>query len=292
MSIYSEPITILEKSINSILNQTYQNIEFVIIVDNPQNKMAIEYLKKIRDERIKLFINSENKGLVYSLNKGIAECSGIYIARMDADDIAESNRFEKELGYLKSQNLDLVSSNYLIIDQNDKLIGRTNFPQGQRKIKRLLAKKNCLGHPTWLGKKSVFESLNGYRNIDSCEDYDFLIRLSISGFAFDNCKKPLLKYRFNVKGISRKKESKQKIISKILASNYKLNKVTNLTSLETYLKSTDFKYALKQQEKLKQLKKNFPNCNVVSKIKCLYQIMLLKFRIYQKFNKTFRGRLC
>lgn len=289
MSVYSESINELESSVKSILRQTYSNIEFIIIVDNPQNKDAIKYLRSKQnfDRRLKLFINPKNKGLVYSLNRGINLCSGEYIARMDADDIAVNDRIEKELNYLKKENLSLVSSNYFIFNQNKGLINRTNFPQSKYKIKKLLEKKNCLGHPTWLVKKNVFKKLDGYRDIDSCEDYDFLIRLSLSGFSFDNLKEPLLKYRFNVNSISRKKEFKQKIISKILAYNYKKKSITDVVWLNMYLQSDDFNIDLRYQQRLESLKQSFYDCSGIKKINYIFLIMWLKLKIRKRFNNLF-----
>src|SRR5690625_452840 len=93
MSIYNEDMLWLRDSIESILNQTYQNFEFIIINDNPSNdinKVILkEYIKK--DNRIKIIENDTNLGLTLSLNKGLRESTGLYIARMDADDIAHKD---------------------------------------------------------------------------------------------------------------------------------------------------------------------------------------------------------
>ena len=110
MSTYKEPIEYIEQSINSILNQTYRDIEFVIIVDNPDNAEHIEYIQNRMsgDSRIKLSINEKNCGLTESLNRAIALARGTFIARMDADDIAEirvsigiSHRKQSRLGGLQ-----------------------------------------------------------------------------------------------------------------------------------------------------------------------------------------------
>ncbi|HDL4956660.1 TPA: glycosyltransferase, partial [Mannheimia haemolytica] len=90
MSTYNEPVEWVEKSIRSILNQTYDNIEVIVICDNPDNKGIVDLLNLIKegDNRVVLHFNERNKGLIYSLNKAINLSSGEYIARMDADDIS------------------------------------------------------------------------------------------------------------------------------------------------------------------------------------------------------------
>ena len=104
MSIYKEPIDWMILSIDSIIEQTYKDFEFIIINDNPERldntKLLEKYLKK--DSRIKIVNNSENIGLTKSLNKGLAVSTGEYIARMDADDISLPTRFEKQIAFLES----------------------------------------------------------------------------------------------------------------------------------------------------------------------------------------------
>lgn len=88
MSVYNEEIGILREAIESILNQSYKNIQFIIIIDNPgyedAKKILNEYSKE--DKRIEIIENYENIGLVNSLNKGLKLANGEFIARMDADD--------------------------------------------------------------------------------------------------------------------------------------------------------------------------------------------------------------
>ena len=84
MSVYDVKISFLEKSINSILNQTYKRFEFIIVNDNAPNNIK-KYLNKVKekDNRIKIIENKTNQGLAKSLNKAIKASRGKYIARMD-----------------------------------------------------------------------------------------------------------------------------------------------------------------------------------------------------------------
>ena len=92
--VYQEELTHIEQSINSIKNQTYTNMEILVGLDDPTNILAIEYLmrQEKNNDNFRLYINHENLGLAENLNKLIQKSTGKYVARMDADDIAEKNR--------------------------------------------------------------------------------------------------------------------------------------------------------------------------------------------------------
>ena len=90
MSVYNERLEWLQAAVNSILNQTYSDFEYIIIIDNPDlNEDAVSFLKEIAraDSRVHLHFNEKNMGLMKSLNVGIQISKGNYIARMDADDV-------------------------------------------------------------------------------------------------------------------------------------------------------------------------------------------------------------
>ena len=99
MSNYNTEESYLRASIESILNQTYENFEF-IIVDDCSTDNSIDVIESYSDKRIKLIKNKENMGLTKSLNVAIKEAKGEFIARMDADDISLPQRFEKQVEFL------------------------------------------------------------------------------------------------------------------------------------------------------------------------------------------------
>ena len=104
MSIFKEPEKWLRESIESVLNQTYKNFEFIIINDNPTRTINSDVLSeyKQKDDRILIISNLENIGLTKSLNKGLKIAKGKYIARMDGDDISLPDRFEMQIQELES----------------------------------------------------------------------------------------------------------------------------------------------------------------------------------------------
>ena len=116
--------------------------------------------------------------------------------------------------------------------------------------------------------------------------------MSINRFDFDNIKEPLIRYRFNVDSISRKKKYRQKIISQILAKNYRLNKVTDVRLLNLYLKSNEYKSDLNIQKELNDLKNIFLSSKRIYRMKYLYRILRLKIKKYNRINSLIRNGLC
>ena len=128
MSVYNGS-RYLQESIDSILNQTLTNFEFIIIDDGSSDntwEILTEYGNC--DRRIKLYKNEENLGLTKSLNKGLKLAQGEYIARQDADDISLPERFEKQVSFLNEQpKVILVSANYHSIDFKGSLSGKQSL---------------------------------------------------------------------------------------------------------------------------------------------------------------------
>lgn len=239
MSTYNESLLVLSKSIQSILNQTYSNIEFLIVIDNPNNHELINYLKNIDDNRVKLIINDKNIGLPCSLNNAIKECSGVYIARMDADDISEINRLQKQKEFLEKNNCDLVASSIQLIDEDDTVINKYIIPHEENTIKKALKKYNCLPHPTWFAKKELFIDLKGYRDIPRCEDYDFLLRAMIKNKKLYGMENILLKYRIRQNSITQSNNGEQHALATFLSKQ--VIEVYDIKDIYNYMNTSKFK---------------------------------------------------
>lgn len=206
MSVYKEPINWVKQSIDSIINQTYKNIEFIIICDDPTNEELIQFIKNyiIDDKRVKFHINERNEGLIVSLNYAISLAQGGYIARMDADDISMLDRLEKQKIYLESNNLDLIGSNVTLFSEQGDL-GTTNKPLEHRYIAYLLKMgAPAIVHPTFFGKREVFSVTNGY-NISAyhAEDMEFIAHVLSAGYKVGNMHDSLVKVRFSYGSITK-----------------------------------------------------------------------------------------
>lgn len=238
MSTYKEEENMLRESIESILKQTYADFEFIIILDNPENEMhkmvITEYQNK--DDRIRFFINEKNLGLTASLNKGLKLAQGKYICRMDADDISLPNRLEEQLNYLINNQYDLIGGITEMIDENSNVIySIKKVPTDFNKIKKVLQYGQCIAHPTWLGKKEIFENLNGYRNMPLCEDYDFTLRAIINGYKISNLNKTVLKYRMTSNSISRSNLYEQYLYMKYITKEYAKGNTGNIDDAKIYV---------------------------------------------------------
>lgn len=240
---YNEPLKYLKLSIESILSQTYTNIQLIIVNDNPKREDMADLLASYarEDSRIKYIVNSSNIGLVGSLNIGLKNAVGEFIARMDADDIATRDRLEKQLEFLKIKNYDLVGCNAIKIDEDGKEIGCLNVPTAFEKIKEYQLYGGCVLHPTWLGKREVFEKLKGYRSVYACEDFDFILRAIQNGFKIGNLPTYGLYYRIRTGSVSSKANIRQKLTMYYLIDNGAYLNVPSVEMLERYLNSVKYK---------------------------------------------------
>jgi glycosyltransferase involved in cell wall biosynthesis len=294
MSTYKEPISYVQKAVQSILNQSYSNIEFIIIVDDPQNEPVIKYLKTCeeKDERIRIYINDSNIGLVASLNKGLLLCKGEYIARMDADDISNPTRLENQLCYIKKKGYDLVGAQIETFT-DERTIGTFCFPEEYSECKKALRYYTSIPHPAWLCKREIYEKLEGYRDIKACEDYDFLIRAVLAGFKFGNCPEKLLRYRRNMLSISNTNINAQKVIAKFLSQKFRHGKAVEMEEYKEYIQSEKYERAVLKNKKLDQNKKEYKQTNnLFKKVYLLIKILLDFDFIRQKISikKTSRSK--
>lgn len=241
MSTYKEPIEWVVKSIDSVINQSLPPYEFIIIVDDPSNNKLIDCLNKLASQYSQMFIviNEQNVGLVASLNRALTYCHGDYIARIDADDYAFSDRLQKQLNYMNDKQLDIVGAGYNIFFENE-LIEQRYGKDNDKLCKKLLKYTNCVAHPTWFVKKEVYDCLEGYRNIDACEDLDFLIRAALMGYKIGCVKEPLMWYRDNPKSISHEKNNKQQVLSAFLCKNYRKKHLVTIEEYEKYIHSQEY----------------------------------------------------
>jgi len=225
MSVYNEKEKWLMEAIESILKQSYINLEFIIILDNPDNNKLNDiirfYCKK--DIRIRYFKNEKNIGLVKSLNKALSYAQGEFIARMDADDISMPDRFEKQMGYFnKHPDVDFMGGRCINIDEEgNELYRDESIPKEMRLIKTCLLNVDFINHPTWFFKKKCADKNKGYREITCAEDYDFLLRLITNGFKLANSNEFLVRYRIRSSGISKSNSLQQLLYSKHVVKMYK-----------------------------------------------------------------------
>ncbi|KKT37083.1 MAG: WbfO protein [Parcubacteria group bacterium GW2011_GWA1_44_13] len=203
MSVYNGE-KYLTQAIESILSQTYTDFEFIIINDGSTDK-SLEILNKFKKENARIrIISRENKGLIYSLNEGVRNARGEYIARMDADDISLSQRFEKQFKYMKENDLAVCGTWAEGIDNLGNKIKEMDYPPSANKIKIFTLLHNPFIHPSVMFRKDVFEKVGGYRKIyNLAEDHELWTRM-IFTYKADNVPEKLLKYRLHDGQITRR----------------------------------------------------------------------------------------
>ena len=238
MSTYKEDERLLRESIESILNQTYRDFEYIIILDYPDNDVHKSVIEEyaLKDDRIHFYINEKNMGFTDSLNRGLSLCHGEYIARMDADDISLPDRLERQMKYLEKNHYDLIGGITEMINENGSLLySIKSVPTDPKKINKALRYSQCIAHPTWLGRKEVFEKNAGYRHMPLCEDYDFTLRAVLNGFVISNLNEAVLKYRMTSNSISRSNLFEQYLYMSYITNEYKNNRIASVDKAYAYV---------------------------------------------------------
>jgi glycosyltransferase involved in cell wall biosynthesis len=198
----------LEEAINSIINQTYSNLEILCINDGSTDGTG-SFLESCasKDSRIKVIHNEHNFKLIKTLNKGVKLAQGQYIARMDADDIADPRRIQIQYDYLKlNPHIDLLSCGLWVISEEGNVISKI-IPRQHNSIACLFASFFYVpvGHPELLIKSSVLKD-NLFLEEDYAihtEDYELWTRLLRKGYQLQNINDLLHYFRINSKSISR-----------------------------------------------------------------------------------------
>ena len=186
MTVYNG-LRYLAETVDSILNQTYTDFEFIIVEDCSTESGVWETLTKYaeKDQRIRLFRNEENMGQTKSLNKGLKLAQGEYIARQDADDISLPDRFEQQVALLDRESaIALVCSEMEFIDSNGDSLGTTKLSCDPDLVPWYLLFYNYIqGHSQVMFRREQVISLGSYSEsfYSPIQDYELWSRLVKSG---------------------------------------------------------------------------------------------------------------
>ncbi len=190
----------LTQAIESILNQTLTGFE-LIIIDDGSSDDSIEKINLYRpfDERIVYLRNKSNLGIVASLNRGIQQAKGRFIARMDADDISAPQRLEKQVDYMtKNPDCIVCGTDISLINATGETVGLRSYFTGNDTIKQRILQKNPFAHPSTMIRKSVLieNNISYSEEFGRAEDYHLWMRLINLG-NFANIDEFLFEYRIS-----------------------------------------------------------------------------------------------
>ena len=170
----------LKEAVDSILNQTYQNLELLVIDDKSTDStmdILAEYVKL--DNRVKIFRNF-GSGISAALNLGIDMAGGEYIARMDADDISLANRIAVQVGYMENHvDIGICSTQIRLLQEDGSLHDMQKYPEEDDRIRLDLMNYCAIAHPTVMFRSRVIKDRWRY-NIMPEEDYDLWTRMAIT----------------------------------------------------------------------------------------------------------------
>ncbi|TCD12755.1 glycosyltransferase [Pedobacter frigidisoli] len=198
----------IEESITSILNQTFRDFEFIIVDDGSTDETA-SIIEGFNDSRILLVKNETNKGLQFTRNRLLNLARGMYIAILDADDVALPERLEKQYNFLSTQpQIALCGGHAEIIDEHGVIQQRKIIVPTNQHVNMYMLFCNPFINSSSMFRTEVFIELNGYHDYVISEDFDLFIRFS-EKYEVANIDEFLVKYRIHGNNITLKKSDSQ-----------------------------------------------------------------------------------
>jgi glycosyltransferase involved in cell wall biosynthesis len=202
MSVYNDG-RFLPEAVESILAQTFKDYEFLVIDDGSSDGTA-EYLRTLRDPRVRVLRNAVNFGLTRSLNRGLDAARGTFVARMDADDVSHSQRLARQVEYLCARpDVGVVGSARDLIDEAGRFVAHAPAAEDDVAVRWKCLLGNPFAHPAVMLRRDALDA-HGLRydeRFRTAQDYELWTRLlTITRGA--NLPEPLLKYRLR-EGLSR-----------------------------------------------------------------------------------------
>ena len=202
MSVYKNDIAQnVRTAVESIINQTYRPSQVVIVVDGPvpdETTKTLEELKELYSE-VEIYPLEQNVGLGNALKDGMTHCGNEIVARMDSDDIAVEDRFEKQIKkFEEDSELSIVGSNIAeFIGDKDNVVSIRSVPENHDDICKYLKKRCPFNHMTVMFKKSEVEKAGGYLHWFYNEDSYLWARMYLAGCKFANIPENLVYARIN-----------------------------------------------------------------------------------------------
>jgi hypothetical protein len=177
----------LKPAVESILSSSLRDFEFVI-VDNVSTDGSREYLRMLSEPRLRLIENERNLGQTGALNVGLRACSAPFVARLDADDLNEPDRLERQAGKLASDpGLGLTGGQTIAVDAAGRTLFRTRFPLDFETIKARMTLQNCFDHSSVAFRRDAALAVGGYpEDFRVSQDFALFSALLRAGYRMEN----------------------------------------------------------------------------------------------------------
>lgn len=270
----------LKQAIESVLGQTFVDFE-LLIIDDGSNDGSGKIINSYEDERIRLVKNKKNKGIIFSLNKGLALARGEYIARMDADDISLPERLSKQYRFMENNpGVALVGCWAKIIGEDGRPLNDKRLPSKHGEIKFNLLFRNPFIHSSIFFRKNLIKAMGGYDyNYKHAEDFALYSKLIKNNLKTVNLPEFLIKFRVHGGSIGQTTSTKSiqdKTAAKIMMENInnyfptdsrvvemirggeKINKIKNLLKTLSAHKKIFQVYATKENLNKRQIAEILP----------------------------------
>ncbi len=219
LPVYRENESVLALALRSVLLQSRPVDQLVVVDDSGvgAHESVVRRIVACTDNTCTLTYiqNSNNKGLVYCLNAGLAACYGDVVARMDADDIALPYRIETQLALI-SRGYDLVGGGIIKFGQQG--LNSVCYPTGRLGLLVAFMRSSPFAHPAVMFRRERILALGGYRDIPHAEDVDLWLRCLAAGVQMSNVALPVLMYRQHAQQVSVLHQQTQLSAAKIIRS--------------------------------------------------------------------------
>lgn len=223
----------LAEAIESILNQSLSDYEF-LIVDDASTDHSLDIIKSYaeKDNRIRYFRLSENQGLTRNLNYLIDEAQGTYIARMDGNDISYPERLDVQLAAMRDTNANICWTNALYIDEQGADICLRYQPNLKKTLRALKKRRNFIVHPAVMYRRDVILSIGKYdESYMTGQDGNLWFRMLGHNYSFHLVERPLVKVRLEKMSVTSIRVGKNQDINYLNANlcMYNHHKIRSIT---------------------------------------------------------------
>lgn len=203
-------VEFIDAAVTSVLQQSWRNLEVLVVLDAPIDGTD-QAIARFVDPRLRVIVNEHNLGQTASLKRALQEAKGVYIARLDGDDIAFPERIEKQVDYLERHpGVGLLGGACQVIDVSGRYLGALRWPETDLQIRWTSLLANPFGHPTVMLRRDILNryGFNYDEAVESAQDYDLWTRIMASTNVA-NLREPLILYRVHGDSITTRKREAQ-----------------------------------------------------------------------------------